>query len=98
MLCLLEGLPRFRDLKFEILNIQFPVEGISRQIRAWANSLQNPDIKGQRYLTEETRRIAESARRSKAFMEQLGRIAEDGRHAPRDVTGDGPDATEGGDS
>jgi hypothetical protein len=35
-------------------------ESISRQLRAWADSLQNSDIKGQRYLNEKTRKEYES--------------------------------------
>jgi len=84
MLCLMDELPRFKNLEFEISNLKSLAEGISRQLRAWANSLQNSDIKGQRYLTEETRRIAASARRSKAFMEQLRRIVDEGRTARTD--------------
>jgi four helix bundle protein len=51
MLCLLERLSRFQDLKLEISDLKEKAEGVSRQLRAWANSLQNSDIKGQRYLT-----------------------------------------------
>jgi four helix bundle protein len=96
MLCLMEGLPRFGNLKFEISNLKSLAESISRQLRAWANSLQNSDIKGQRYLTEEARRIAESARRSKAFMEQLRRIVDEGRTAPSGRADDDPTGAEGG--
>jgi hypothetical protein len=73
-------------------------EGISRQLRAWANSLQNSDIKGQRYLTEETRQIAQNARRSKAFMEQLRRIVDEGRSSRRDGDDHDPPDSERGPS
>jgi four helix bundle protein len=41
MPCLLERLPMFSDLKPEISNLKSLAEGISRQLRAWADSLQN---------------------------------------------------------
>jgi hypothetical protein len=52
MLCLLERLAIFTHLKFEISNLKSKAEGISRQLRGWADSLQNSDIKGQRYLSQ----------------------------------------------
>jgi len=51
MLCLLERLPGFSNLKFEISNLKSLAEEISRQLRGWANSLQSGPIKGQRFLT-----------------------------------------------
>jgi four helix bundle protein len=71
MLCLLERLPGFADLKSEISNLKSPAEGISRQLRAWADSLQNTEIKGQRYLTEKARRAAEARREREDFLEKL---------------------------
>jgi four helix bundle protein len=57
MLCLLDLLPDFANLKSEISNLSSLAVSISRQLGAWANSLQNSEIKGQRYITE-TRRVA----------------------------------------
>jgi four helix bundle protein len=57
---LLERLPRFRNLRFEILDIRNRAESISKQLRRWLDSLQNTDIKGQRYLTKKSRRLAEA--------------------------------------
>src|SRR5213078_1580165 len=41
MLCLFECLPGFDNFKFEISNLKLRSEGVSRQLRAWADSLQN---------------------------------------------------------
>jgi hypothetical protein len=41
-------------------------EGVSRQLRAWADSLQNSKISGQRHLTEKTRR-AETIRKDISY-------------------------------
>ena len=56
MLHLLDRLPDFSHLKSQISNLRSLAESISRQLRAWADSLQNSDIKGQRYLNEKARK------------------------------------------
>jgi four helix bundle protein len=76
MLCLLEGIPGLADLKSEISDLKSVAEGISRQLRAWADSLQSSQIKGQRYLTEKTRQAEKAARDRKEFLEKLRQIRE----------------------
>jgi hypothetical protein len=80
MLCLLEGLPGFSDLKSEISDLKSLAEGISRQLRAWADSLQSSKIPGQRYLTEKTRQAEKATRERKEFLEKLRQIRE--QHKP----------------
>jgi len=60
------------DLKSEISDLLPLAESCSRQIRAWADSLQNTDIKGQRHLTQQTRRAYDEQRRAEAFRRQVG--------------------------
>ena len=43
------------DLKSEISNLKSLAESCSRQLRAWADSLQNSVIAGPRHLNEQTR-------------------------------------------
>ncbi|MGA9996914.1 MAG: four helix bundle protein [Pyrinomonadaceae bacterium] len=74
MLCLLERLPAFHDLKPEISNLKSRSESIARQLRAWSDSLQNSDIKGQRYLTDKTRRADQMARERKEFINEFRQI------------------------
>src|SRR6267142_3232390 len=62
VLCLTERLQRFQDLRSEILDLRSRSESISRQLRAWCNSLQNTEIRGQRYLTDKSRRETKQAR------------------------------------
>ncbi len=76
MLCLLERLPAFGDLKSEISNLKSSAESVSRQLRAWADSLQNSEIKGTRYLNDKTRRAFQSAGERETFMEEL-RLAQE---------------------
>jgi len=55
MLLLAERLPYFAHLKSQISDLKSLAESVSRQLRAWADSLQNSSIPGQRYLNEQTR-------------------------------------------
>ena len=74
MLCLLERLPAFHNLKSEISNLKSRAESISRQLRAWSDSMQNSEIKGQRYLTDKTRRAAQSAHEREEFIKELRQL------------------------
>jgi len=74
MTWLLERLKRFIDLKPEILEIRVRAESISRQLRAWCDSLQNTSIRGQRYLTEKSRRLAKQVRERDEFLKELEQI------------------------
>jgi hypothetical protein len=77
MLCLLEVLPPFANLKSEILDLKSRGVSISRQLGAWAASLQNSEIKGQRYLTDKTRRASQTARKREEFLEELRRMQDE---------------------
>jgi four helix bundle protein len=61
----------FGDLKSQISDLKSVAESCSRQLRAWADSLQNSDIKGQRHLNDQTRSSAEQKRRAEAFQKEL---------------------------
>ena len=74
MLCLIERFPAFADLKSEISDLKFKAESISRQLRAWAESLQNSKITGHRYLNEGARRSALAARDRQEFLKELEEI------------------------
>jgi len=56
MLHLFDNLPQFSNLKSRISNLRGLAENTARQLRGWADSLQNSDIKGQRYLNDKTRK------------------------------------------
>jgi four helix bundle protein len=66
------------DFKSEISNMRSKIaklrslaESCSRQIRGWADSLQNSEILGQRHLTDDVRRQAAAKKRADAFRRQL---------------------------
>ncbi len=71
MLCFIERLKAFGDLKSEISNLKSEAEGISRQLRAWADSLQNSEIKGHRYLNEKGRKGAQNKKEKEEFLTML---------------------------
>ncbi len=73
MLCFCERQPGFSDFKSEISNLKLLAENIGRQLRGWADSLQNSDVKGQRHLNDQSRSTDEQNRRAAAFWTQLGR-------------------------
>ena len=55
------------DLKSQISNLKSQAESCSRQLRGWADSLQNSDIKGQRHLNAKTRAQDDQKKRAAEF-------------------------------
>jgi hypothetical protein len=78
VLSLCQRLPGFVDLRSEISDLQSKAESVSRQLRAWADSLQNSDIRGQRYLTDKTKSKATEAREREEFLKELEQIRQRG--------------------
>ena len=74
VLCLCERLPAFVNLRSEISDLKSRAEKISRQLRAWCDSLQNSDIRGQRYLTAKSQRQSKEAREREEFLQELEEI------------------------
>ena len=71
MLCLLERRPWMRDCKSQIGNLKSLAESCSRQLRGWADSLQNSDIKGQRHLNQKVRQNEEQKKRAAVLQKDL---------------------------
>jgi len=94
MLLLLERLPYFTHLKSQISDLKSLAESISRQIRAWADSLQNTEIKGQRYLNEAVRDQHDQKTRAAAFWGRLDRIRAGDKHALEELGTEAEDAHE----
>ena len=74
MYWLIERLPEFHDLRSEISDLKLKAESISRQLRAWADSLQNTEIRGTRYLTDQSRRIDKQRQEREEFLAELEQI------------------------
>ena len=71
ILCLVERLERFNHLKSQISDLKSLGESCSRQLRAWADHLQNSEIKGQRHLTDQSRAGYDQSLRADAFRDRL---------------------------
>jgi four helix bundle protein len=71
MLCFLERRPGFAHFKSQISNLKSLAESCSRQLRGWADHLQNSEIKGQRHLNDKTRQSYHSKKELKEFEEEL---------------------------
>ena len=71
MLCFMEARPVFLNLKSEISNLKLKAENISRQLRGWADSLQNSSIKGQKHLTEKEQTRYQRKRDREEFIREL---------------------------
>jgi four helix bundle protein len=59
------------NLKSQISELMSLAESCSRQIRGWADHLQNSEIQGQRRLNDNTRRDYTREKSVKAFMQKL---------------------------
>jgi four helix bundle protein len=75
MLCLVEGIELFATHGPEIIALKSLAESCSRQLRRWADSLQNSAIAGTRYLDDRLRRREDQKKRAKAFEAHLADIA-----------------------
>ena len=82
MLLFTERFEEAAHLKSQISDLKSLAESCSRQIRGWANNLQNSDIKGQRHLNDGSRKEYESRRSAEAFNRQIEEIVR--RARPQD--------------
>lgn len=80
-----ERFPEVGHLKSEISNLKSLAESCSRQIRAWADDLQNSDIKGQRHLNDQSRQVYEGHRRAESFQQRIEDMRR--RARPQDFPG-----------
>lgn len=75
-----EGVPASRhdaEMKERINHCVASRESVSRQIRAWAQSLQDGDIRGQRHLTAESKQRYHQARRAVDLDTHIRRVTEE---------------------
>jgi four helix bundle protein len=79
MLLFTEQFKEAAHLKSQISNCKALSESCSKQIRGWADDLQNSDIKGQRHLNERTRIQYEGGKRTAAFERQIQEIMQKAR-------------------
>ncbi len=71
MLCFLERRKKFSHFKSQISNLKSIAESCSRQLRGWADHLQNSEIRGQRHLNDQSRKEYLSRKDAAAFEREL---------------------------
>ena len=74
MLCLLEKIPAFAGLESDVLSLKSRTESVSKQLGAWARSLRDSDLKGERYVSEKTRQTDRARRDRDEFLRELEQI------------------------
>jgi len=77
MLCVMDRMAEFDHLRSEISDLKSEFESVSRQIRAWADSLQNTEIKGQRHLNDVSRAQYQNKQKKSDFWAQLDKFKAD---------------------
>lgn len=77
MLCVIERMDAPENLRSQISNLKSNAEGISRQLRGWANSLQNSEITGQRHLNDGSKRSYDNKNKADRFVEQIRKTEEE---------------------
>jgi four helix bundle protein len=71
MLCFLNRRAGSDNFKSEISNLKSIAESCSRQIRAWAEHLQNSEIQGQRHLNDKTSKSFQRKKDQADFFREL---------------------------
>jgi len=84
MLCLIERIPTFQALKPEIKLLKSKAESCSRQLKAWAQALQNSDFKGERHVSQKMKRAAQAAKEREDFLNELAEIRAKAKAAGKD--------------
>ena len=83
MLIFFERRPALQDFQSQISNLKSQAESCSRQLRAWADSLQNSPIKGQRHHNNAERNRHEQRKKAYAFIQRLNAALPDGHPAKK---------------
>ena len=78
MLCFFERRPALVDFKSQISDLKKKAESCSRQLRAWADSLQNSEIEGQRHLNAHSREQWQKGRDAKMARSRFEDMMRDG--------------------
>ena len=83
MLSFFERRPALKDFKSHISNLKSQAESCSRQLRKWAESLQNSPVKGQRHLNDAERNRQEQRKKADTFIKRLNAALPDGHPAKK---------------
>ncbi len=81
ILHVISGMGRLAHLKPTAIELREACMEISRQLGAFAATLQDSDVEGHRYLTEDARVKAEARTRRQAFEQKMAQIVAEAREA-----------------
>lgn len=73
----MDRLKALEHLKSQISDLRSAARSVSRQIAAWAFSLQETDIKGSRHLTEQSKKVYQQDKKAKELIADLKRQHEE---------------------
>lgn len=79
MLCLVGRIPAFAEVEPDVGKLKSRAESVSKQLGAWIRSLRDSDLKGERYVSEKTRRADRADRERGEFLDELERIRRGGK-------------------
>lgn len=79
ILLFIERFSEAAHLKSQISDLKSKAESCSRQIRGWADNLQNSNIKGQRHLNDNVRDVYDRQKRAEAFDKKIKEIVRKAR-------------------
>jgi len=82
MLCFFERRPKLRDFRSQISDLKSIAESCSRQLGAWAQSLQNSDIAGSRHLNDRSRETYRKKKEQARGAAEFQRLLD--QHLPPD--------------
>ncbi len=71
MCTVIDRLPGFIEMKSHIAEVRAKAESCSKQLKAWAGSIQNSDYRGERYVTEKLKRSDQATREREEFLKEL---------------------------
>jgi len=74
VLCLVNRLPWFAKLRPDIALLKTKAESCSRQLKGWVDSLQNSELKGERYVNVKVRSNDQKTREREEFLKELSEI------------------------
>ncbi len=71
MLCLLDKVPAITGLGNQALNLKTRAESISKQLGGWIRALRDSGLKGERYVSEKTRKVDATRKDRDEFLKEL---------------------------
>jgi four helix bundle protein len=74
MLCLIERLDFLPSAEVLISPIKAKAESCSKQLKAWTQSIQDSEFKGERFVNQKLKSAARSAQERTEFLEELAEI------------------------